>query len=183
MPDIDKRLTVSRGERVKICLDRWNKENPAKKMTQKSLAEALQLHPVLLSDKLAGRKTLTEYNLRDIAQILGVRVEYLMGLDDYITDNDLFDALIENHKKRYEKRIDALIKLASLRRFEISLDSSGSVIGPSGGYEDIYRIEQDGRRIFVPYTVLTDWIEDISDYVEVKLNRQLKQREGSENNG
>lgn len=173
----------ARGERVRNCMERWKKIHKGEKLTQTALASELGIHPVTFNDKLAGRKCFTEMDMRAIARILGFGIEYLLGIDDYMTSEEEFEALIEKRRSCYEARVNALVHLANTRSIKVSLDSSGLVVGPSGGYEDIYRIEKDGSRIFVPYTVLIDWIEDISDFIEVKLNRELKQDGGSENNG
>lgn len=171
----DKKTNNSPGERVSCVRKRNN-------WTQDQLAGALHVEPNYISMIETGSRKLPVKRAKEIAALFPpLRYQYLLCEDDCETENDLLDALIDGHKERYEKRFSAFRTLATRRGFEVTLDSSGLVIGPSGGYEDIYRIERDGKKIYVPYTVITDWIEDISDFVEIKLNRQLRQKGGSDN--
>ena len=175
MIEKDKKPNNSPGDRVSRVRKRHN-------WTQEQLADALHVEPNYISMIETGNRKLPVKRAKEIASLFPpLRYQYLLCEDDCETDSDLFDALIDGHAERYEKRISALKNLASLRGFEIALISSGIVIGPSGGYEDIYKIERDGKEIFVSYSEIIDWIEDISDYVEVKLNRKLRQKGGSDN--
>ena len=163
------------GKRVNLVRKRHH-------WTQEQLAEAIHVEPNYISMIETGRRKLPVKRAKEIAALFPpLRYQYLLCEDDYETDNDLLDALIDGHKERYEKRVSVLKSLVSLRGFEISLDSSGLVIGLSGGYEDIYKVERDGKSIHVSYTEVIDWIEDLSDYMEAKLNRQLKLKGGSNN--
>ena len=163
------------GERVSRIRKRYN-------WTQEQLADTLHVEPNYISMIETGNRKLPVKRAKEIASLFPpLRYQYFLCEDDYETDSDLLDALIDGHKERYEKRINALRNLASIRGFEIALYSSGIVIGPSGGYEDIYKIERDGKAIYASYSEIMDWIEDISDYVELKMNRQLKQKGGSDN--
>lgn len=175
MPVSNKKSNNFPGERVSWLRKRHN-------WTQEQLADALHVEPNYISMIETGKRKLPVKRAKEIALLFPpLRYQYLLCEDDYETDGDLLDALIDGHRERYEKRISALRILASMRGFGISLDSSGYVIGPSEGYEDIYRIERDGKKIYAPYTEIMEWIEDISDYAELKMNRLLKQKGGSDN--
>lgn len=165
-------------------LFKWWEDTHGEKKTQVALAKYMGITKETLNAKLNGAKyrPITKQDAYKIAEFFpGSRVEYIMGLDPYITEQDKIDGFFDINDKRYKMRINSLVNLARLRGFDVTLDSSGLVIGPSGGYEDIYRIERNGKKIYVPYTEMMDWIEDISDFVEIKLNRQLRQKGGSDN--
>ena len=171
----DKKTNDFPGERVSRVRKRYN-------WTQEQLADTLHVEPNYISMIETGNRKLPVKRAKEIASLFPpLRYQYLLCEDDYETDSDLLDALIDGHKERYEKRISALRNLASIRGFQIALYSTGIVIGPSGGYEDIYKIERDGKAIFASYSEIMDWVEDISDYVELKMNRKLKKNGGTDN--
>ena len=115
-------LTKKRGDRVKEELKRRG-------MKQNALARALNdMNPVLLSDKLAGRKTLTEYDLQDIAHILGVRIEYLMCYDNDPTPRDQFLRFVNQIQQEADLLYTGLYAFSSLNGYNISAKAlSGSI--------------------------------------------------------
>ena len=105
-------FTKKRGDRVKSLLK-------AQGMTQQALANSIGISPVALNDKLAGRKTLTEKNMRAIAQVLGVRMEYLMLYDDCPTPAAQFAQAIQQAQNESDLMFAGLTCFASLSDYRI----------------------------------------------------------------
>ena len=127
MAKSSKELSVERGKRVKHLIKKHGS-------FQNAIANKLDMAPTNFNAKLAGGRSITEEDARRISALFpGTRYQYIMCYDDYETENDLFNAVLDEYSARYGRRIMALKSLAELRGFEIALDSSGLVIGPSGG--------------------------------------------------
>lgn len=163
------------GERVRLIRKRHE-------WTQERLADAIGVDPNYVSMIENNRRNLSKNMAQKIAaQFPPLRYQFLLCEDSFETDQEVFDSFFEQHKEGYEKRMRALTILANLRDYEISLDSSGLIVGPSGGYEDIYRIKRDGSKILVPYTELMEWAEDLSDFLELKIERSFRKKRGTDN--
>lgn len=150
--------------------------------TQEQLATAMGVEPNYISMLETGSRKLPVKRAKEIASLFPpLRYQFLLCEDDFETDADLFDALIDEHRERYEKRISTFKNLATFRGFDIALYSSGSVIGPSGGYEDIYLVRRGDKQVYASYSEIIEWVEDLCDLAELKLNRMLNKKGGSDN--
>ena len=145
------------------------------RITQKELAERIYISPQTISKIIGVKASLTEPTARAIIELFpSYSLEWLLGYSEYKTVNEQFDALLNNAREQHDKRITALIALASLRGYEITLYSSGLAIGPSGGYEDEYLVRQGKKQIVVFYSDAMEWIDDLADFAELKIRRKLK---------
>lgn len=177
------------GERLKqLRMEYEDNDTQRGKMTQFDLAEKvaeLQTGSRKCSEKQIGYQ---ERNERDIspdyamlfAKVFGVRYEYILCLDDFRTDAERFDALIERSNSLYSRKIDALKTLAGLRGIEIALYSSGMIQSDDGRHEDVFLVRnKEGKQTFVAYSEICEWIEDISDFTELKLKRHIVKGDSS----
>ena len=153
-----------------------------RKITQTELHKMTGISLNTISKIINRKSPLTPYIASEIANCFpGIKYEWLLGNSDYKTDTDVFNAVFDKHNERYEKKVMALTLLAGLRGIEILLISSGFVIGPSGGYEDIYVVRCGEKQFHASYSEITEWVDDILDFTELKLNRLVNKMGGSDN--
>lgn len=149
---------------------------------QAELAKRIFISQQTISKIINGKATLTLQTAQRIIDLYPqYRIEWLTGRDDYKTYNDVFNALFDKHNAKYGMQIMALKSLAELRGFEIIPDSSGAVLVPSGGYEDIYIVRHERKQFYASYSEIVEWVDDVCDFAELKLTRLMNKKGGSNN--
>ena len=103
--------------------------------------------------------------------------EYLKGQVDYRTEQEQFDALIQKHRNLHQKKIYLLQSLASLRGVEIMPYSVGINMGKE--WEDQYILRHGSNQMYISDSVITEWLEEICDFAELKFSRQIKKGESA----
>lgn len=173
---MDEMITKKRGDRVKEELKRRG-------MKQNALARELHnMSPIVLNDKLAGRKNLTEDDLRGIARIIDVRIEYLMCYDDDPTLSDKFFRFIQQMQNEGELLYTGLSAFASLNGYSVSAKTlSGSIEKVFRDMRSQFTIEKDGKTISLSPTEMNDLENEICEMVETRMKYLFKEKE--KNNG
>jgi transcriptional regulator with XRE-family HTH domain len=172
-------LTKNRGDRVKSLL----KERGIK---QNALAKELDdMNPVVLNDKLAGRKPLTEYNLQDIARILDVRIEYLMLYDDDPTPAHKVLRVIQQAQHEGDLLLTGVASFASLNGYTLHApfeNATNSIEDAIKQIKNGYSIEKDGKKISLSVEAMSAFENHLSNIVDAEL-QYLFSMNGGGNNG
>lgn len=113
-----------------FMLDRIKELRERHGISQKELAEMLRISPPSVSNWEHGKTKPTKANLQILAQLFGVSVDYLMGMDRPITmrimgpsDREL-RAILEKYKGLPDKEFDML---TSLMNYFIAVHDGGRV--------------------------------------------------------
>lgn len=86
--------------------------------TQAQLAEELDCSENHISMIVRGKRNLTIENAKKISKIFHVRLEWLLGFDEYRTDEQRVSAIAE---KKYGRR-DAIRNLIDLHGYEVNVE-------------------------------------------------------------
>lgn len=97
MAKLSENIAIIRATRAKGLFEWWNRLHPSDKKTQRDMAEAMGILPETLNLKLNGHRALTEDDARKIASYFpGVRIEYVLGYDEFKTLSELQDHFTKN---------------------------------------------------------------------------------------
>lgn len=110
---MDEKTNLMRGERVKAALK-------ASGITQRNLAERLHFTPNYISQVIRGKRNLTATMAREIADLTGVRPEYLLGIDDFKTRKEAMQKSV-SYLETFDTGIDNLIELVAIVHMNTSL--------------------------------------------------------------
>lgn len=172
MSEKKEKSTLSSADRVKVA-DRIEALCREYKITQKQLAERAGIHNNTISKVKKGHIPMSDYVAESIARAFpSFSKEYLKGDVDYRTEQEHFDTLIQKHRDLHQKKIYLLQSIASLRGLEIVPYSTAVNMGDS--WENQYILRQGSKQISVPESIVIEWLEDICDFAELMLSRQLK---------
>ena len=168
-------LNKKRGERVKELLILWNQDHPdEKKKTQAKLAEDIGMNPIILNDKIRGRRTLTEDDARKIANILGYRFEYIMCFDDYRYNSEQFFLAMQKAEHEAEYLHAGLVCFASLSGYQVTIPSREEL--SNRNIEEIlakirtgFTIEKDGSKISLSIDEMNRFENHLCDVIENEL--------------
>lgn len=105
--------TASRINR--FTTERVKEVRQAQNLTQKQLAERIHRMPSMISMVEGGKRGLSYEDAEKIAEVCNCRVEYLLGLDQYKTQDDHFHAFENAFYSVDGIGLDALIAYVSVR--------------------------------------------------------------------
>lgn len=179
-----KEINAESGKRLKKLITTYG-------IPQKMFAEMIGYTEQHLSLIVTGKRSLTIEAAKRIAKMMNVRVEWLMGLDDYMTQHDVdvspqIDGM--NRRKDVCGAMELLARVVGYkiseqpndgeRAFQILANSDGCYIEEVG---DKYCISKNGSKpVRLNYNEFLLLSKEIADFAEFKLNKLLKERE---NNG
>ena len=86
-----EKLNKIRAERLRKCIDNSGKND-------KDIAKEAGYTPQHISNLVRGKKTLTTDTARILSRVLGVRMEYLLYEDNYMTETEKISSEISNLK-------------------------------------------------------------------------------------
>ena len=139
-------------------------------LTQKKLGEIIFLTEQSVNRIVKGHVKLTKENATRIVQAFPLyRIEWLLGLSDYKTNDELFNSIHKKAKIEHERRIDAIRALAELRGYTLDLYYSTSGVG--GDAAETYIVSNGKTNKEISLDLL---IDEIADFVDFKLMRFLK---------
>lgn len=157
-------INPKRAERVKTMIDREN-------ISQSEFADRVHLTQQAISRIINMKTALIEATARDMIEAFpGYRLEWLLGLDDYMTESDLFDAYIARIDKEHDTNVYIVRQLAALHGVDVTLYTAG-MLHANGKVEDDYIVRRDGRQTTITYSDLTDLIADLAALTESRLTR------------
>ena len=168
-------LENKRVERIKKILER-------EKISQKDLADALidprdpekSMEPQNLSRMMKTGKITEKTCKRIVAAFPEYRIEWLLGIDDYMTARDAIDGFINRMDREHDDNIDTARHLAKLRNIEFNLYSSGIIQDENGRFLDCFLVRKDGKKAYITYNDLTDLISDLAALTESRLTRMIE---------
>lgn len=155
---------------------------------QKKFAEQIGYTEQHLSLIITGQRNLTMDAAQKIAKLMNVRVEWLMGLDNYMTQHDI-DVLpqlnIINYRIGLRSAIELLMKSVGYqiiehpkdieRKVQIAVTYDGCFLDPM----DLeYTISKDGCEVIkLSDSEFFSFSTEIADFLEFKLDKLLKKKE------
>lgn len=164
------------NEKVNPYCGRISECRKEKGYTQQSLAEKVAITKQFLSALENGRRRLTADVAYSIAGVLGVRMEYLLGKDDFKTQKEL------DTQQRYAPTIsdEEFTRLSRLR--VVDADFSKLIFGNEHRYfscmgdieydDGSVTIKQECRKI--PNEIYEFFMQDISDYIFLKSEQMVR---------
>lgn len=176
-----KEVNVESGKRLKKLIATYS-------IPQKVFAEMIGYTEQHLSLIVTGKRSLTIEAAKRIAQMMNVRVEWLMGLDDYMTQHDVDVSPQLDGMNRRKDICGAMELLARVVGYEISkLSNDGEkafqILANSDGcyIEEVgaeYCISKKGNKsVKLKYDEFLQLSKEIADFTEFKLNKVLKEVE------
>lgn len=181
---MSEKITAGSGERAKALFSWWKSKHPHEKKTQAALAESMGILPEVLNAKLNGKRTLTTKDAKKIADFFpGVRFEYIMGFDNAITEDELLSEYVNKKQNMAQRKTSCFITLAELSGFEVVFAGTDCLVasGNSIKTEDYYILRRGALEQRVYFSQITEFVEELSDYLNVRLDRFLKKNGGLEN--
>lgn len=157
-------LNPIRADRVKAMIDREN-------ISQSEFADRVHLTQQAISRIVNLKTALTEETARDMIKAFPrYRLEWLLGLDDYMSESDLFDDYMSRIDKEHDTNVYIVRQLAALHGVDVTLYSAG-MLHANGKVEDDYTVSRDGRQTTITYSDLTDLIADLAALTKSRLTR------------
>lgn len=120
------------------------------KITQERLSEVTGISQNTLSRIANGKAALSHVVATEIVKVFpDIRVEWLMGLDDYRTENERTFSLFSDWNREWKRRLGAVCILAALSGYEINLfpenEAKASVEVALESIKEGYKITKDGQ--------------------------------------
>lgn len=181
---MSEKITAGSGERAKALFSWWKSKHPHEKKTQAALAESMGILPEVLNAKLNGKRTLTTKDAKKIADFFpGVRFEYIMGFDNAITEDELLSEYVNKKQNMAQRITSCFITLAELNGFEVILAGTDCLVSTGNNVkaEDYYILRCGETEERVYFSQITEYVEELSDFLNVRLNRYMKKSGGCEN--
>lgn len=168
-------LNKIRSERAKSLFGFWKATHPNERKTQTALAAHMGISPIVLNAKINGHRTITENDCRKIAKFFpGVRVEYLLGYDDFRTAAERSAAILDKAESD-ATALDVLIRrIANDAACSIKLLENASL--PEGLQldTDCYAIVENGTVVgLVPVSEYIALRHEIADFASFVVNKKI----------
>ncbi len=96
-------------------------------LKQKELAELIFCSQQYISNIVNGKCGLSVYTAKEIAKHYSIRIEYLLGEDDYKTEGAMLKEMLESERKHYHKCFSALISIAEEAGYSIVLEDGWKI--------------------------------------------------------
>ena len=178
-----EKLSAGNAANAKSLFAWWNGKHSGEKKTQAELADKMGITAIVLNAKLNGHRTLTANDARKIADYFGVRFEYVMGYDDAKTEDDLFNAYEKKTRSLSQRKISSFTTLAELCGYEVVSGGTDCLVSSENGVktEDYWILRQGEKERWIYYSQLNDFVEELSDYLSVRLKRVVNIVGGKEN--
>lgn len=146
-------LTNLRAARAKELFSLWNNAHPENKKTQAGLAESMGKSTIVINAKLNGKRSITLDDAKKIADYFpGVRYQYIMGEDDYITMKSQLESVVQTARNEGNLMFTGLSCFASLSGFEITppkFESGSDIKTILNSLSTGYLIRKDGKELFL----------------------------------
>ena len=164
-------ISIERGKRVKLLIEKHNKEHPRERITQKALAEYLSMPAPVLNAKLSGSRTLTEDDARRIAAFFPrTRYQYIMCYDDNETSWDEF--ISRNQHFVDNNNAIRLLLQTSAAKYGYTFADWVPIPQDEGYNISIILFEnRDGKTIYAQ----SDIVRDILSFIDYKVDRLIKE--------
>lgn len=157
-------LNPVRALRVKTIIEREG-------INQTEFAARVHLTQQAVSRIVNMKTALVEGTARDMVKAFPrYRLEWLLGLDDYMSESDQFDAFVSRLNEDHDNNAVVVRHLAKLRNIDVTLYRSG-FIHANGVVEDDYIVRIGDKESIVTYSDLTDLIADLAALTESRLSR------------
>lgn len=169
MPNISKKTNKEIGERV-------SKVRKAAKRTQEWLAIQLGVDPNYVSMIETGKRPLTVKNAEKIAVLFPrTRVEWLIGLDDFETEDDK-----DEYERKCSKRAgimeeEMMKKIARQAGYELSYQKCPIIEALRGG-ETYILSDISGVTTGLTLSEYLDFWYDFMDYAVFRLKRTVERK-------
>ena len=159
-----------RVSRIKKILEEQN-------LTQKDLADALDMEPQNFSRFMVSGKVSEKTCRKIVALYPEYRLSWLLGIDDYMTESDHFDGLMQRLDREHDDNIVVARHLSKLRHIDFQLYSSGMVQDETGRYLDCFLVRKNGKQAYITYNDLTDLIFDLAALTESRITRLIEKNQ------
>lgn len=161
-------LNPKSAERVKTIIDR-------EKISQIEFSKRIHQSQQNISRIVTMKSALTKDNAQAIVTAFPeYRIEWLLGIDDYMTARDAIDGFIKRMDREHDDNIDTARHLAKLRNIEFNLYSSGIIQDENGRFLDCFLVRKDGKKAYITYNDLNDLISDLAALTESRLTRMIE---------
>lgn len=170
-----------RAERVKTLIER-EKHLHDPKFSQVKLADKIHMTQQNISRIVQMKQPLTEETARLIIEAFpDYRIEWLLGYDNDMTENEKYLNKLDKAKSRSELLHDAIHSFLQLSGFDIKDTYHFSLHGDvdeNEAYNRImdagYIISRDGKSVSMSLEDFTNFAKEINDYVAFRLNHIMK---------
>lgn len=160
-------IALLRGERVKELLKRFG-------WTQAALAKELNITESVLNAKLNGKRTLTEGDAEQIAELFPpVRKGWIMGNERYPTWGDMQSNAVTQADHEGELLNTGLFAFASLNGYSITQPNwqdMGQIEAALSALKQGYTISKDGKTISLSLDEFRRLQNKICDHIGTELN-------------
>lgn len=169
MPNAGKKSNIELGNRV-------SKVRKASKQTQAWLAEQLGVEPNYISMIETGKRPLTVKNAQKIAALFPpVRFQWLVGWDDFKTEDDENDYERQRSKRAGIMEEEMMKKIARQAGYELSYQSIPMDELFRGG--DAYILSDvSGVTTGLTLSEYLDFWYDFMDYAAFRLKRTVERK-------
>lgn len=183
-----KELSKEPGLRAKSLFEWWNNEHPGDRKTQRGLADSMNIETTNLNAMLNGKRTITLKSAQKIAEYFpGVKVDYIMGMTDFITDNEEFDSFYQRCIITASEKVETFTRLAASCGFTVIPAGTDCLVSTDDGTgiktEDYFYIKRGNRKIIIYYSQIGDILDELSGFLSVRLSNLIGKKNGDEQDG
>ena len=171
MSKMKAEINPIRAERVKVLIQREN-------ITQQEFATKIFQTQQNVSRIINLKTALTETTARDIVRAFPeYRLSWLLGIDDYMTESDCFDGLMQRLDREHDDNIIVARHLSKLHHIDFQLYSSGMIQDETGRHSDCFLVRKDGKQAYITYNDLTDLICDLAALTDSRITRLIEKNQ------
>lgn len=175
----------------KLRAERFQKAIKESDYTQKEVAKELNYSEAAISSYCKGTRDVSIEAAYKLSQLLGIRVEYLMGEDDYKTTYEAYQAAIDYSQPAWllsefigwcGVKTDFEIKNVDEMHVEYCLENGYRHFNTSGKKKPIARYvgceftTPDGAVYQCNADQLEELIRDVYEYAEMRIQKKLKKK-------
>lgn len=163
-----REIDIIRAENIKTILHE-------EKMKQAPFARKIKMSPENLNRIIKLKHPLTEATAETIcAYFPKYRIEWLLGYDPHMTDNDIFDSTWKKAEGVQNDNYYIMCKLLKRKGIDFTLYDSGICSDKNGRYVDRYLVRKGDNQTFISSDDLFDIMDDLSVLAENRFNKILR---------
>ena len=155
-------INAEAGKRVKIVRERA-------KLTRTELAKRCFVSQSLISSVESGARRLTDSLARSIGEVCGVRLQYLLCIDEYPTEDE--------RKRQMQTEVEALLKKRDFAEewFDSFIGAIAEQLDYAFSTDEGYSFTRsDGREVEIPEASYKAMREEFFDFAAFALERNLQ---------
>ena len=164
-------INPKRAENIKKLIE-------GEKITQTELADRIHMTQQNISRIVQMKQPLTEETARLIIEAFPeYRIEWLLGYDDFMTKEDLYNDILHKAKEEATLLHSGLFSLAKLSGFKVDVASLSDTESAEKALHDIKEyctISREEKSVSFSINELNSFENEICDYIELRLRYMMK---------